>query len=236
LEQFRSNDAAASGGVAPATPQKKATNKPIEIASQLSLAGIDGTWAVENRGALEATLRSTLKLTAAEELIITSISKMRRTLEATSRNLQSTGVKIDFVLGVSNPQRASAQQSALTDLSSGKQTTLMQFVVQLDVELTQRGKTPVRLDASAIAFTQPSVSTLPTPQQSGTSGQLWSFNNEPNMAQTGSYYNNFNNMNNGQRDNNSATIATDKKSGDSTSIILIVGGLCLIVYLVYQFA
>jgi hypothetical protein len=163
---------------------------------------------------------------------------MRRNLSAQeNRSLQSGGVKIDFVLGLSSSSRAAQAQTGLTDLSSGKATTLMQFVVQLDVELTQRGKAPVRLDSSAVAFTKPSVQTLPTPQNSGTSGQLWSFNSAPtqNSYQQGNtaFYNQ------GNADQGSTTTVIDgkKDSGSGTTMMLIVGGVLLvgcIAYLAYN--
>jgi hypothetical protein len=130
-----------------------ATAKPIEIHSQLTLASITPSWAMENKPALEATLRSTLGLRSDEVLVITSISKAtRRALQAGSG---STGVRVDFTVGVSDAVRALAQKQSLINLASGSSTLVQQFSAKLDEELTKRGKQPIQLSPSALSFTKP---------------------------------------------------------------------------------
>ena len=119
------------------------------------LAGVSASWAVENREAIAATLRSSLGLTTAEELVITAISKLGRELEAGARRLQAGGVKIDFVIGVSNNSRAQVAESAMSGLASGSAGLLVQFSAVLDEELTKRGQPPVNLPATTMAFSSP---------------------------------------------------------------------------------
>ena len=93
-------------------------------------------------------------LTQSEELVITSISKLGRQLSE-GRNLQSGGVKIDFVIGVSDSARASITQSKVTQLASGSPALAMQFSQTLDSQLQQRGQPPARIPANAMAFSAP---------------------------------------------------------------------------------
>ena len=93
-------------------------------------------------------------LMQSEELVITSISKLGRQLSE-GRNLQSGGVKIDFVIGVSDSARASITNSKVTQLASGSPALAMQFSQTLDANLQQRGQPPAQIPANSMAFSAP---------------------------------------------------------------------------------
>jgi hypothetical protein len=211
-----------AGAAAPASSKPKgATSKPIEIASQLTLTSITASWAVENRNALEATLRDTLSLRADEELVITSISKIGRQLaEDETRKLQAAqGVRIDFTVGVQDPARALQSKTALKNLSSGNESVIRKFSQQLDQELQQRGKAPVNLPISSMSFAQPEQREV----------QLWS-NNRASSPQTNNYGQNTAAYNpyGSQAQNPAQTHTTVKKSSSSSTILLAMGGIAIV--------
>ena len=115
----------------PSASNTAQTSKPIEISSELTLVSVSAAWALKNRAALAATLRSVLALRADEELVITAITAARRR----GRSLQAGGVKVEFSVGVSDPARAAASQTKLTQLASGSQQVVRSFATQLDIEL-----------------------------------------------------------------------------------------------------
>jgi hypothetical protein len=114
------------------TPSRPQTSQPIQVASQVTLP-FTTAWAEENRAALTGTLRSTLGLSPAEDLIITSITTARRLAE--QRELSSGSAKIDFIVGVSDNSRATAASAALRDLSSGSAMVVQSFTSTLNSNL-----------------------------------------------------------------------------------------------------
>jgi hypothetical protein len=137
--------------------------KAIQIKSNLVLSSITAAWAVQNREAVTSTLRKTMGLTAAEELVITSISSLGRQLSG--RQLQSGGgVKIDFVIGVDDQARASIAESKVNQLASGSPALAMQFSAVLDQELQSRGAAPIALPVTSMAFS-PATKTMNTYSQ-----------------------------------------------------------------------
>ena len=137
--------------VVPAGP----TDKAIQIESEVTLP-LSATWAVANRRELEATLRTTLQLLPNEDLVITKITAARRGLApSTLRLLQAAGVKIEFVVGVSDKLRAQTANSALTALSQGEASVVQQFSLELDQNLQRSGKNTVSLPVSALSFKAP---------------------------------------------------------------------------------
>merc|ERR1712072_1368114 len=102
---------------------------------------------------LASTLRGTLQLRADEELIILSISAARRLQEG--RSLQAGGVKVDFVIGLKDAQRAATAEAKVELMATGNTAFMTNFVRLLDTELTARGKAPAALDVSSIGFAQP---------------------------------------------------------------------------------
>jgi hypothetical protein len=144
----------------------------IEVSSELTLASMTASWAVENREALVATLRSTLGLTQSENLEITSITAARRldSIPAEERKLQNTGVKIGFTVGLSSQSRAQQSQASVQALASGNQVLLATLVQTLDAELQSRGAPPVKLSPATVAVRQPVV--VRTPQAVASSPQF----------------------------------------------------------------
>jgi hypothetical protein len=155
-----------------------AVQKAIQIKSNLVLSSITAAWAVQNREAVTATLRKTMGLTAAEELVITSISSLGRQLSG--RQLQSGGgVKIDFVIGVDDQARASIAESKVSQLASGSPALAMQFSAVLDQELQSRGAAPIALPVTSMAFAAP-TKTMNTYSQSQ---QVYSYSGSSGAAQ-----------------------------------------------------
>jgi hypothetical protein len=160
-----------SGG-SPSHDNRPSTTSPIEIASQMTLSSVTASWAIENRAALQATLRDTLQLQAGEELVITGITKINRrhlsTLVSrsskTERKLQSGGVRIDFTVGVKNQSRAFSSKSMLSQLASGSSSIVSKFTQSLDTQLERRGAAPIGLDSSSLTFAAPEQKEI----------QLWS--------------------------------------------------------------
>jgi hypothetical protein len=223
-----------------------ATSKPIEIASQLTLTSVTAAWAIENRAALESTLRKTLALRNDEEIVITSISKVGRKLsekQDKSRQLQSSGVKVDFVVGLTDASRAQASRASLTSLASGGQAITNKFVTQLDSELVGRGKQPVRLSAADMAFTQPEQTAQSTvwqasnpnavSQQSSGGSTLY----QANQYQ-GQYSHQYQPGSMGQHSQpQSSSTVVESKSSSSNTMLLALGGallLAMLAFLVYN--
>jgi hypothetical protein len=225
-----------------APKQPTATNKPIEISSQLTLTSVTASWAIENRAALESTLRKTLSLRNDEEIVITSISKIGRKLsEEEKRKLQSSGVKVDFVIGLTDASRAQSSRASLTSLASGAAAITNKFVTQLDSELVGRGKQPVRLSASDMTFTQPeqvqsTVAWQASNPSSVSAGQQSSTLYQAN-GNNGQYYSQHGaSMGQAPAAPSSTTVVESKSSGSNT-ILLAVGGtflLGMLLFLVYN--
>jgi hypothetical protein len=125
------------------------TAAKIEIASDLTLP-LSVTWATENRAAVEGSLRSTLNLSQVETLRIVSITAGRRQLQQAGRGAEKA--KIDFVVGVSSPQRAESASFSLNALSAGSPVVVEAFTRQLDESLVALGKPAVSLDPKAVKF------------------------------------------------------------------------------------
>jgi hypothetical protein len=226
--------AAVAPGAAASSQPQPVTSQPIEIASQLTFSSVSPEWAVENRAVLETTLRESLNLQASEELKITAISRARRALKASDRALQSgSGVRVDFVIGVSSPQRALAQNATVKKLSSGDAAEVTKFAAQLDLQLTLEGKAPLRLEPSAISFTEPEQrdtslwqaaaagSTLTRPQVQ--SGSQWGHNSYTQQAQYGQQFQY------GQQAQEPVVIQqADKSSGSSNTLLFAMGGFVLL--------
>ena len=142
----------------------------LQVRSQLTLSSVSPTWAVQNRAALTATLRNTLQLQPEEVLVINSVVAARQ-LSATTRKLQSGGVKIEFTLGFSQTDRASVSESRLRQLASGSTSAIIShFVQQLDVELQARGQPPIALTTKNLTFTNPQRVVSTTLSQGGPAG------------------------------------------------------------------
>lgn len=135
----------------------KTTAQPVRVASQLTLP-FTATWANENRAEVASSLRTTLGLSAADDLVITSISAARRLAE---RELQSAGVKVDFVVSVAD-SRANKTTATLAALSSGQAALVQAFAVTLNQNLASGGKATVQLEASQIKFARAEVVTAST--------------------------------------------------------------------------
>jgi hypothetical protein len=147
-----------------------ATGAPIEVSSELSLAGLTAQWAVQNREALTQTLRTTLMLQPSEKLVITGISQARR-LTTEERELQTgTGVRIAFTVGLSSPQRAQQSQAGVQQLSAGNIQMLSNLVQTLDMELQRRGSQPVRLSPASVAVAAPRVTSAQQQASTGMGG------------------------------------------------------------------
>jgi hypothetical protein len=127
------------------------TSKPITVSSEVTLP-VTASWAIENRAALTTTLRSSLKLSAAEDLVITSITAARRLQQGSQ---QGGSAKIDFIVGVDTTDRAAVASSKLALFSSGSPSVLQEFVTTLDDTLRERGAAPLGLNAAQIAFAKP---------------------------------------------------------------------------------
>jgi hypothetical protein len=164
---------ASSGSSAGSMGTRPVTTKPYQIASNLMLTSMTAQWAIQNREGVADTLRKTLQLLPSEELIITAISKVGRKLSEEKRALQASGVKIDFVVGVSSTERAQLANSQVGQMAQGSQALLARFSQQLDQELAKRGQQPVNLPVSAFAFATPVASATGygsgAQQQSGSS-------------------------------------------------------------------
>jgi hypothetical protein len=127
------------------------TSKPITVTSEVTLP-VTASWAIENRAALTSTLRSSLKLSAAEDLVITSITAARRLQQGSQ---QGGSAKIDFIVGVETPDRASTASSKLALFSSGSPAVLQEFVTILDDTLRNTGSAPLGLTPAQISFAKP---------------------------------------------------------------------------------
>jgi hypothetical protein len=77
---------------------------------------------------------------------------LSRKLLAERRSLQAGGIKIDFVIGVSDSSRAMQASSKVNMLASGSPAVIAQFSVALDQALVARGQAPIQLPANAVAF------------------------------------------------------------------------------------
>jgi hypothetical protein len=131
----------------------KVTTKAIEISSEMTLP-VTASWAVENKSALEASLRKTLNLGVDESLVITKISAARRLTE--KRQLQAAGrVKVEFTIGTNSADSASFVSSNVQALSQGNSAALQTFTQQLDVSLREQGKAPINMLPAAVTFRPP---------------------------------------------------------------------------------
>ena len=184
------------------------TSKPIEVSSEMTLTSVTPAWAVQNRAALTETLRSTLALQADEELVITSITAARR-----GRSLQEGGVKIDFVIGVSDSSRATVSQSKLNQLSTGSPALVQAFSTQLDQQLQARGQAPVALPAAAMAFQPAQVQ-----QKVQTAGGVWVLPTQVNN----NYY-----QQQPQAQQATTTSSSTKDSKDDNSSMLLILGVAI---------
>lgn len=142
-----------SAGAAPTGWERPVTEKAIRISAQMTLP-MSATWAIENKDALELSLRTTLNLLPAEDLVITKITAARRELSV-ERKLQAAsgqGVKIEFTVGIDEPRRAGVTNSALVTLTQGSPAAVHKFAAELDRALESEGKAPVKLAPANINF------------------------------------------------------------------------------------
>lgn len=149
-----------------ASTSNQATTSPHEIASSMSLP-LSAAWAMQNRAALASSLRATLELRPSEELVITKISAAA---PRKGRKLQA-GVKVDFVVGVSDRDRAVTASNALNALAVGSPAVVTQFVVSLDQQLAALGKPTVSLAASDLIFEAPQALTTVGSSASWSAGE-----------------------------------------------------------------
>lgn len=183
-------------------PVSAYTKKPLVLSAEMTLTSLTAAWAVENREAVSATLRSVLNLGEEADLVITQIQKARRRLTlsfaptpgtpdptteapaaatpkpvATNPGMQgettsttpapggedqpladgSGGVRIVFIIGVTNREAFEAVKTGVQSLSIGSPRMLASFISTLDRELQLEGKEPVELDATSIVVKQPRV-------------------------------------------------------------------------------
>jgi hypothetical protein len=165
-------------------------------------------------------------LRADEELVITSISKVGRQLAEKQRNLQSGGVRIDFTVGVQDQARALQSKTALSNLSSGNESTLRNFSQQLDAELRVRGKAPVNLPLSSMAFAQPEQREV----------QVWQNNSPSGISPTGQQQQSSSmGVLPGASNSGSTTSTISQSSSDSSSstVLLAMGGMALLSLLIF---
>jgi hypothetical protein len=184
------------------------TTQPIQVASQVTLP-FTTAWANENRAALTSTLRSTLGLTASEDLVITSISAARRLEE---RELQASSAKIDFIVGVADNSRAQNASSALSQLASGSAMVVQSFTATLNTNLRNRGKATVQIEPSQIRFTLATTTVSAAVQQNTNSGygmNSFSFSNSAGVQSSTS-------------DDQASTTTTVVKESSNTSMLIIV--------------
>jgi len=160
-----------------------------------------------------------------EELVITSISKMRRMSESDARKLQGAGVKIDFVIGVSDNSRASLAQNSVNKLAQGSPQLLSQFSRQLDQELSMRGKQPVRLPANAIQVAQPKT----TVNQYANGGGNYSPQMGGNSYQAGSSYQAPTPY--GSSGSNDAAAAPEAAKADNSTLLAVIIGAFVLGFL-----
>jgi len=154
-------------------------SKPIQIRSHLSFSGMGAAWAVENKASIITALRSTLQLTAQEELVILSISAMSRRRKG--RKLQGKGVQVNFGIGVSDPARAAAATSRVQVLSAGDSSALSSFIRTLNAELVSRRKPAAELSPSTLSFSAPEKNgktASPQPQASQVAASFYEGPNE----------------------------------------------------------
>jgi hypothetical protein len=136
-------------------------------------------------------------------LIITSISAARRLAE---RDLQASGVKIDFVVGVADTSSANKASSALAALSSGQSVLVQAFVATLNQNLSTRGKATVQVAPSQIKFARAEVTTASSSMTS------------PNVVlTTGQYFGG-----ESATGNSSDSPKTQDDSGSSSNLVLIL--------------
>jgi hypothetical protein len=202
-----------------------ATTQPIQVASQLELP-FTATWANENRAALASTLRSTLGLTASEDLVITSISAARRL--GAERKLQASSVKVDFVVGVASSSRAAQASSSIGDLASGSSNVVASFAATLNQNLRNRGQATVEIDPAQIKFasaeiTEASSSAMQTPSQAPSSVGLYSASAQ--QQQGGKY------DSEEQESEQTLTVVKEGSSSNMLMIVLVVGGALVALYL-----
>ena len=154
-----------SANASPRTaPHQPLTTKSIEISSQVVFSSLSAAWALQNRAALIATLRSVLALTKNDELVISAIhagSATRGLKQARggARTLQQSGggARIEFTVGLSEPTRAVERRGKLASFAAGSSALLQQFSAQLDTELQARGQAPVAVPVSAMTFSEPQI-------------------------------------------------------------------------------
>jgi hypothetical protein len=94
-----------------------------------------------------------LKLSATEDLVITSITAARRLQQGSQNNGGSA--KIDFIVGVDTTDRATVASSKLALFSSGSPAVLQEFVTILDDTLRNAGSAPLGLTPAQISFAKP---------------------------------------------------------------------------------
>jgi hypothetical protein len=198
-----------------------ATTKPVEVSSELTLASVSAAWALENRAALAATLRGTLSLLPSEDLVITSISQARQ-LQPNQRSLQSSqGVKVEFTVGLSDPQRVQVSQQTLTNLASGSSPQLLSvFSQKLDAQLELRGKPKLQLSPASFVFAQPVTKQKQvSPSASGANFPATSY---------GTY------NQQGQQTQQNTSSKTESSSGASGLVVVlfVAVGIALAVYLI----
>lgn len=75
-----------------------------------------------------------------------------------ARQLQAGGIRIDYVIGVTDPDRAAQAEQTMATLSSGKTSMIENFAQELDKQLVKRGKEPIKLEASSFKFGKPKKS------------------------------------------------------------------------------
>jgi hypothetical protein len=122
-------------------------------------------WAVANRDSVADAIRKTMDLSPSEEVIITGVKRLGGAAQTSAagagrqRQLQGVdGVRIDYVIGLSDQTRAQAATAKLDILAKGSATLMRKFGQELDKELQKRGKTPVRITPEKMQFTEGKVS------------------------------------------------------------------------------
>jgi hypothetical protein len=162
-------------------------------------------------------LRSSLRLTADDVLVITSIVGARRLSEERSLQQQTGGsAKIEFTVGLADAGRAQAATNDLSGLSSGATQAVQQFSRALDESLVRRGRPAVRLQNSQVKFGAAEVVTTSNTANNANAAS-WSWQPGQTNSQAG-----FSVSSSG---NNKDSPASGQSSSSNTLIIILIAVL-----------
>lgn len=167
-------------------------DKPLALSSHLQFPSLDPEWAIDSLTQLEQTIAATMGVNLGSEVVkvtqITALSPVavggtqlaggnalsgkagrRRGLFAVAggaRSLASRGARVDFLVGVENPDRLVMMRGNLNRLVEGDPTLQQVFSSNLDKKLVLAGLPPVNLPPTGLVFgTVVEKTTTPSPAQ-----------------------------------------------------------------------